>query len=114
APGILLGGLASAAAFSSLVAISYPFTKELAWLSTLGLLLILGCSFTVLPLALAYTPPGRDAAVGWRRGTRLIHWLGGLGRRRWALGWLLLLLGSLWLARSLRFELHPWKLAARG
>jgi hypothetical protein len=113
-PGILLGGLTSAGAFFSLIAISYPVMHQVAWLTTLGLLLILACSFTVLPLALAFTRPGRDSAGGWHRWGGSVHRIGQSRRELWVMGWCVLLAGSAWLARGLRFDLHPWKLAVRG
>ena len=112
--GLLLGGLTSAAAFFSLVVMSYPVMVEVAWLTTIGLLLILGCSFTVLPLALAYTPPGRDADSGWYRWAGFAHRIGKRRQGVWLTGWIALVAGSLLGARTLRFDLHPWKLAVRG
>jgi uncharacterized protein len=113
-PGILLGGLTSAAAFFSLVVLSYPVMVELAWLSTIGLLLIVACSFTVLPLALAYTSPGSDAESHWYRWSGTVHRQGQRGRGIWLAGWAVLVAAGLWAGRSLRYELHPWKLAVRG
>jgi uncharacterized protein len=113
-PGILLGGLTSAGAFFSLIAISYPVMHQVAWLTTIGLLLILACSFTVLPLALAGTRPGRDSAGGWYRWGNRAHRIGQRRRGVWLAGWVVLVAGSAWLARNLHFDLHPWKLAVRG
>jgi hypothetical protein len=112
-PGILLGGLTSAAAFFSLVVVSYPVMIQLAWLSTLGLLVILGCSFTVLPLALSFTEPGQSDESRWYRWPARIRPTTGASRRRWLLAWGLLVAGSLLAARRLRFELQPWKAALR-
>jgi predicted exporter len=113
-PGILLGGLTSAGAFFSLIAISYPVMHQVAWLTTIGLLLILACSFTVLPLALAFTRPGRDRESGWSRWGAGVHRVGQRRPAVWLAGWVILLAGSGWLARGLHFDLHPWKLAVRG
>ena len=115
-PGILLGGLTSAAAFFSLVVLSYPVMVELAWLTTIGLLIVLACAFTVLPLGLSYTEPGRASGSP----PRWLGWLARLGRigferpARVAVLWAALVVASAWLATGIRFELHPWKLAARG
>ena len=49
-PGIVFGGLTSAAAFFSLQVVSYPAMKQLAWLTGIGLLAIMASSFVVLPL----------------------------------------------------------------
>ncbi|MGH7592437.1 MAG: MMPL family transporter, partial [Gemmatimonadales bacterium] len=113
-PGILLGGITSAAAFFSLIAISYPIMRQVAWLTTGGLLLILACSFTVLPLALAFTRPGRYSDNGWHRWGNRAYRAGRQRRGWWIAGWITMLVASAWLARGLRFDLHPWKLAVRG
>ncbi len=81
-PGILLGGLTTAAAFVCLVVMSYPAVVETAWLSTIGLVLVLGAAFTVLPLALSFTEPGRESGSRWYRWTGLGHQLGRHARRR--------------------------------
>lgn len=113
-PGILLGGLTSAAAFFSLIAISYPVMHQVAWLTTIGLLLILGCAFTVLPLVLAYTRPGRDLTGGWRQWGKRAEAVGQQRRGVWAAAWILLIVVAAWSARLLRYDLHPWNLALRG
>jgi len=105
--GILFGGLTNASAFLSLVVVSYPVMVELGWLTALGMIVILGASFTVLPLALSYTAPGR--APGWATWTRVVHTRGLRHGRVWLLAWGALVAGSLWAARSLRYEPHPWK-----
>ena len=112
-PGILLGGLTSAAAFFSLVVMSYPVMVELAWLTTIGLLIVLACAFTVLPLGLAFTKPGTLRQPRWYQ---LWQPRGVVGRHHllWLTGWGILVLGSAALATKLRFEPHPWKLAVRG
>jgi uncharacterized protein len=113
-PGILLGGLTSAGAFFSLIAISYPVMHQVAWLTTIGLLLILASSFTLLPLALGATRPGRDSSNGWNRWGKRAHSAGQRHRAAWVLVWLVLVAGAGWLARGLRMDLHPWQLAVRG
>lgn len=112
-PGILLGGLTSAAAFFSLIAMSYPVMVQLGWITTLGLLVLLACSFTVLPLALSFTRPHQVPRSAWYRWAGLAH---ALGRRpRWSvLLWSLVVAGSVWSARRISFEPHPWKVVVRG
>ncbi len=105
--GILFGGLTNASAFLSLVVVSYPVMVELGWLTALGMIVILAASFTVLPLALSYTRPGR--APGWAKWTRVVHTRGLRHGRAWLVAWGTLVAGSLWAARSLRYEPHPWK-----
>ena len=112
-PGILLGGLTSAAAFFSLIVMSYPVIVELAWLTTLGLLIVLACAFTVLPLGLAFTQPGSSSGRGWRV-LRLPRDVVRSHRGWWLTGWAALLgLCAVFVTR-LRFEPHPWKLAVRA
>ena len=113
-PGILLGGLTTAAAFVCLVVMSYPAVVETAWLSTIGLVLVLGAAFTVLPLALSFTEPGRESGSRWYRWTGLGHQLGRNRPVAWIGGWAVVVIGFLGLATRVRFELHPWKLASRG
>jgi predicted exporter len=112
-PGILLGGLTSAGAFVSLIAVSYPVMVQLGWITAVGLVLLLGCSFTVLPLALSFTRPHHVAESAWFRFSGLarmaVHW------PRWSvLPWALLIGVSLWFALRVPFEPHPWKVAMRG
>ncbi len=113
-PGILLGGLTTAAAFVALVVMSYPALVEVAWITTIGLVIVLACAFTVLPLALSFTKPGRESGSRWYRWSGLAHQIGRNRPGLWLAGWTVLLVGSLGLATRVRFELHPWKLAARG
>lgn len=113
-PGILLGGLTSAGAFVSLVALSYPVMTQLGWITSIGLLLLLLASFTVLPLALSFTRPGQVPESRWFRWPARFHYLG-QGRRTWSLlFWLGLVLLSLWMARRVPFEPHPWNVVVRG
>lgn len=114
ARGVVFGGLTTAAAFFSLVTLQYPVMTQLAWLTTLGLLAILASSFTILPLALSYTAPERKPTSVWYRFAAIVHQVGGRGHRWWWLGWVLLVGGSLWAARTIPFEPHPWKVALRG
>jgi predicted RND superfamily exporter protein len=111
--GLLLGGLTSAAAFFSLVVMSYPVMVQLAWLSTLGLLIILACSFTILPLALSFTAPGHSDESRWYRWPARLKPSTGGRRRAWLVVWGLLVVGSLVAMRGLRLELQPWKAALR-
>lgn len=113
-PGVLLGGLTTAAAFVCLVVMSYPAVVETAWLSTIGLVFVLGSAFTVLPLALSFTEPGRASASGWYRWTGAAHQVGRNRPYAWLVGWAVLVAVFLALATRVRFELHPWKLASRG
>ncbi len=112
--GILFGALTSAAAFFSLVVVSYPVMTQLAWLTAIGLLAILLASLTVLPWAISFTASTHRRESVWPRwGTMVYH----LGLRRPRVGlvvWLVLVAGSLWAARSISFEPHPWKIALRG
>lgn len=104
--GILLGGLTNASAFLALVVVSYPVIVELGWLTAVGMLVILAVSFTALPLALAYTAPGRLPA--WTRWARVIH-TGRRYRGASVAAWAALVAASLWAARALAYEPHPWK-----
>lgn len=113
-PGILLGGLTTAAAFACLVVMSYPYIVEVAWLTTLGLLIVLTCAFTVLPIALSFTEPGRATGSRWYRWTGAAHQLGQNRPALWLSIWTALVAISLLFALRVRFELHPWKLAAKG
>lgn len=113
-PGILLGGVTSAGAFFSLILISYPIMSQVAWVSTVGLVLILACSFTILPLALTYTSPGQGAATSWYRWTAGANRLGRSRPHFWLVAWAVLLGGSLLLVPRLTWDAHPWKLAVRG
>jgi hypothetical protein len=110
--GIIFGGLTNAATFFSLVVVSYPVIVELGWLAALGMVVILVASFTVLPLLLSYTSPGR--AGGWSRWTRMAELPRRQHRLAWLLGWGALVAGSLWVARSLPFEPHPWRVVLEG
>lgn len=113
--GLVYSGLAMAAAFGSVALMSYPVMLEVACVTALGLIAMLFSSFTVLPIALAFTEPSRHAATSiWHRGMTLTHDIGQRHPRRWLLGWAALLLGCFVLARTLRFEPHPWKVALRG
>jgi predicted RND superfamily exporter protein len=113
-PGILLGGLTSAAAFVCLVVMSYPALVEVAWLTTIGLVIVLACAFTILPLALSFTEPGRATGSRWYRWTGAAHQIGRSRPAAWLVIWGSLVGISLVFALRVRFELHPWKLAARG
>ncbi len=113
-PGILLGGLTTAAAFACLVVMSYPALVEVAWITTIGLAIVLGCAFTVLPLALAFTKPGRESGSRWYRWTGAAHQVGRNRPGVWLAGWAAVIAVSVVLASKVRFELHPWKLAVRG
>lgn len=112
-PGIMLGGLTSAAAFFSLIAMSYPVMVQLGWITALGLVILLATSFTVLPLALSFTRPAQVAESAWYRWTGLAHGLGSWPRRSLAI-WLIVVAVSLWSGRAVRFEPHPWKVVVRG
>jgi predicted RND superfamily exporter protein len=112
-PGILLGGLTSAAAFFSLTAMSYPVMVQLGWITALGLVILLATSFTVLPLALSFTRPAQVSQSAWYRWTGLADALGRWPRRSLAI-WLIAIAGGLWCARAVRFEPHPWKVVVRG
>ena len=112
-PGILLGGLTSAGAFFSLVAMSYPVMVQLGWITALGLVILLGCSFTVLPLALSFTRPHHVAESAWFRFTGLAH--ASFEWPRWSVvPWLVLIAVSAWFALRVPFEPHPWKVVVRG
>lgn len=113
-PGLLLGGLTSAAAFFSLVAVSYPVMVQLAWLSTIGLLLILACSFTVLPLALSYTAPGQESESRWYRRLARAAPVNPRHNVPWLVAWGVLVAVSLWSARRVRVDTHPWRQVVRG
>ena len=92
-PGILLGGLTSAAAFFSLIAMSYPVMVQLGWITSLGLVILLPRSFTVLPLALSFTRPHEVPQSAWFRWTGLAHALGRRPRGLWSI-WLLVVIVS--------------------
>jgi len=113
-PAITLGALTSAAAFLALLAIPYPWMRELAVLTALGLLLILVASFTVLPLLLSFSEPkARREPRWWSFGEmleRATRWRPALA----AAPWMALVVASLATLPRLRFEPHPWKLAVRG
>lgn len=113
--GLIYSGLAMAAAFGSVALMSYPVMFQVACVTAIGLLAMLFSSFTVLPIALAYTAPVRHPeASGWHRAMTVTHDVGQRHPRRWLLGWALLVVGCLGLARKLQFEPHPWKVALRG
>lgn len=113
--GLVYSGLAMAAAFASLALMSYPVMFEVACVTALGLIAMLFSSFTVLPIALAYTEPRRHAATSiWHRSMTVMHDVGQRNPRRWLVGWAALMLGCVLLARTLQFEPHPWKVALRG
>jgi hypothetical protein len=105
--GILFGGLTNASAFVALVVVSYPVIVELGWLTAVGMIVILALSFTVLPLALSFTAPGRLPA--WTRWVRVVHASGLRHRGAGVAAWAVLVAASLWAARSLGYEPHPWK-----
>lgn len=122
-PGILLGALTSAAAFLSLVTVSYPVMWQLGILSALGLLLIVAASFTLLPLLLSWTAPGagtlpaamspfgnhpsRVRRLTARRSPVAVQ-------RATAVGFLMFVIVCAWLARGLHVETHPWRVVVRG
>jgi predicted exporter len=115
-PGLSIatGALTSAAAFLTLLTIPYPWIRQLATLTALGLLAILVCSFTVLPLLLSLSRPATRDEVIWSRWGRLFE---RASRAQPALAvtpWIVLVGASLAVAGGLRFEPHPWKLAVRG
>jgi predicted RND superfamily exporter protein len=113
--GLVYSGLAMAAAFASLALMSYPVMFEVACVTALGLIAMLFSSFTVLPIALAYTEPRRHAATSiWHRSMTVMHDVGQRHPRRWLVGWAALLLGCVLLAGTLQFDPHPWKVALRG
>ena len=113
-PGILLGALTSAAAFLSLVAVSYPVMWQLGLLSAMGLLLIVLASYTILPVMLAYTAPGPRDRAQWAATMRAIAAPGPARRATWLTGFAIAVLVCLWLARDVRFEPHPWRVVVRG
>jgi predicted RND superfamily exporter protein len=112
-PGILLGGLTSAAAFFSLIAMSYPVMVQLGWITSLGLIILLVASFTVLPLALSFTQPRELPASSWFRWTGLAHSMG-RGPRVSLACWLAVVIVSVYFAFQVPFEPHPWRVVVRG
>jgi predicted RND superfamily exporter protein len=113
-PGILLGALTSAAAFLSLVVVSYPVMWQLGLLSALGLLLIVLASYTILPVMLACTAPGMREGPRWAVPMPAKSAPVPAGRGAWLAGFGVAVLACLWLARDVRFEPHPWKVVVRG
>ncbi len=112
--GIMTGALTSAAGFVALVTIPYPWMRELAVLTALGLLAILVCSFTVLPLLLSFSRPAARTEAMWSLWGDLFE-RAGRGRPFVATApWVVLLGAGLFALPSLRFEHHPWKLVVRG
>lgn len=113
--GLFFSALAMAAAFGSVGLMSYPVMFQVACVTAFGLVAMLFSSFTVLPIALAFTEPARHpAASGWHRAMTATHDVGQRHAGRWLLAWAGLLLGCLVLGRNLQFEPHPWKVALRG
>lgn len=116
--GVALGAATTVAAFLALGVIRYRVMTELALLSALGMGLILMATFTLLPLALAWTQPGRLRVPATPRGPPT-EGSNGASRARWrrvGIGaWLVVVIASSAFAiRRLEVSLHPWALAVRG
>jgi predicted RND superfamily exporter protein len=112
--GIIFGGLTSAAAFFSLQIVSYPVMREVAWLTGIGLLAILASSFTVLPIGLSYFPASGQEKTRWSKWCEFFDRASRTSLLRGSAPWIVLIAASLFAARSIPFEPHPWKLALRG
>jgi predicted exporter len=114
ARGLVSSGLAMAFAFLALLVVSYPIMTQLGWITAFGLLAMMVAAFVVLPVGLAYSPPGNQ------HGVRAWRWVA--GGHEWASRFpragLLIWIGALGvggiLAAGVRVELHPWKVALRN
>jgi len=87
---------------------------ELALLVALGLIAMLLCSFTLLPLLLSFSRPAASREAPWSRWGAWFERTSGGPPLRAAAPWLLLVGAGLLALPGLRFELHPWALALRG
>ncbi|NNG16153.1 MAG: MMPL family transporter, partial [Gemmatimonadales bacterium] len=112
--GIVLGALTSAAAFLAIWVIPYPAMRQVAWLTAFGLLAILVCSFTVLPLLLSISAPAQRSQSAWSRWGALFERALRLRPLVGLAPWVVLVAACVVVLPSLRFEPHPWRLAVRG
>jgi predicted exporter len=112
-PGITMGALTSASGFLSLILIPYTWTREVGVLSALGLLAILACSLTILPLLLSFFRPAQQPTMS-------AHWerlADRMERSRPLLGtlpWIVLVGAAVLVLPTLHFQAHPWRIIARG
>lgn len=110
--GLMAGAWTSAAGFLAMTLIPYPWTREVGVLAALGLVLILGCTFTVLPLLLSFSRPART------RESRFWSWAAEAvtaGRPAVAVApWILLIGGAAASLPGLNFQAHPWRVLVRG
>lgn len=112
-PGIAMGALTSAAGFVALILIPYRWTREVGVLAAVGLLAILACSLTILPLLLSFSRPARQPGVSalWER---LADRMGRSRPLLGALPWVVLVGAAGLVLPTLRFEGDPWRIMARG
>jgi predicted exporter len=112
-PGITMGALTSAAGFLSLILIPYTWTREVGVLAALGLLAILACSLTILPLLLSFSRPARQPTMSALWDSLAVR----IGRSRPLLGtlpWIVLVGAAVLVLPTLHFEGDPWRIVARG
>ncbi len=112
-PAILLAGLTTSLAFSSLWLISYPVMKQIALLSCVGIMGAIIGTFLLLPALLSFTNTRKETGLIQIPFPRFLQGEQKSSRRAfliWAL-FLVICLGSI---RWVKYEPHPWGLALRG
>jgi len=106
--GVLVAGLTTAGAFASVALIPSPVTREVAVVSSLGLLAIMVSSFTVLPLLLSFSAPAARSQGAWNRWTRIWERTHRLPPIMSAGPWVVVAVGGIAAALTLPIDYDAW------